>query len=149
MKAGKLPISIIILAIFSFIIVNNTMAGSVSKLSNIFTVDTRIEELPPVDGWQILTNKGDSYNEDLIIDKHGKVWCFYFRSPGANQPIYLKIFKPDGFVYKSEAVVGHSSGYAESKYNSIRAAENDSTGDVWVATDLHNDNGSAALMIAL
>jgi len=109
------------------------MAGSVSKLSNIFTVDTRTEELPPVDGWQILTNKGDSYNEDLIIDKHGKVWCFYFRSPGAKQPIYYKIFKSDGFVFKSEEIVGYSSGSAESKYNSIRAAENDSTGDVWVA----------------
>ena len=132
MKSGKLQVSIFLI-IFSFFFVNDIFAGSVSKLSNIFTLDTRTEELPPVDGWQILTNKGDTYNEDLIIDNNGKVWCFYFRSPGGNQPIYLKIFKSDGFVYKSEQIIGYSSGYTEHKYNSIRAAENDSTCDVWAA----------------
>lgn len=133
MKSDKLPVSIVVLVIFVFIVISNLFAGTVSKLSNVFKLDTRTEELPPVNGWQILTSKGDSYNEDLIIDNHGKVWCFYFRSPGANQPVYLKIFKSDGYVYKSEQIVGHSSTSADSKYNSIRAAENDSTGDVWIA----------------
>jgi len=99
MKSGKLQVSIFLI-IFSFFFVNDIFAGSVSKLSNIFTLDTRTEELPPVDGWQILTNKGDTYNEDLIIDNNGKVWCFYFRSPGGNQPIYLKIFKSDSGISK-------------------------------------------------
>jgi len=130
MKAAKWPILILIL---SSLLVNNSNASSTSKLSNIFTLDTRTQELPPVDGWQILTNKGNTYNEDLLIDKQGKVWCFYFRTPGANQPVYLKIFKQDGYVYKSEQIVGYSSNYTESQYNSIRAAVNDSTQDVWVA----------------
>jgi len=133
MKAVKSQVSIFFSVIITLLLFNNAFADTVSKLSNIFTLDTRTEELPPVDGWQILTNRGDSYNEDLIIDDHGKVWCLYFRSPGANQPVYLKIFKSDGYVYKSEQVVGYSSSYAETKYNSLRAAENGSTGDVWVA----------------
>jgi len=133
MKASKLPVSIFIFIVVVLLGSNGLFAGTVSKLSNIFTLDTRTEELPPVDGWQILTNKGDTYQEDLIIDSQGKVWCFYFRSPGAQQPVYLKIFKPDGYVYKSEQIVGHGSNSSQSQYHSIRAAENDSTGDVWVA----------------
>lgn len=133
MKAVRLPVSIFISIVIISLLFNNLNAGTVSKLSNIFTLDTRTVENPPVDGWQILTYKGDTYNEDLVIDNQGKVWCFYFRSPGANQPIYLKIFKSDGYVYKSEQIVGFSSDFTEQKYNSIRAAENDSTGDIWVA----------------
>lgn len=139
MKAAKWPTLSLFLIVSSLVLTTATFAGSSSKLSNIFTLDTRIEDMPPVDGWQILTKHGDTYNEDLLIDNHGKVWCFYFHSPGTNQAIYLKIFKPNGYVYKSEQVIGYGSVYSENKYNSIRVAENDSTSDVWVA--IQGSNG--------
>ncbi len=133
MKSGKLSVSISIIVTLFLLKVDNIVAGTVSKLSNIFSLDTRTEDILPVNGWQILTDKGDTYNEDIVIDDQGKVWCFYYRSPGALQPVHLIIFRSDGTVYKREQIVGYGSDYAESNYNSIRAAENDSTGDVWVA----------------
>ena len=140
MKAAKLPTLIFFIAISSLLLITSAFADSRSKLSNIFTLDTRTEDFPPIEGWQILTDKGDTYNEDLLIDRHGKAWCFYFRSPGASQPVYLKIFSPSGYLYKIEQIVGYGSDSDLPQYNSIRAAENDSTGDVWVAIQ-GNDGG--------
>ncbi|HEX9973237.1 MAG TPA: hypothetical protein VGD14_14290, partial [bacterium] len=133
MKAAKLPTLFFFIVISSLLIITSAFADSRSKLSNIFTLDTRTDDFPPVDGWQILTNKGDTYNEDLLIDQQGKVWCFYLRSPGTILPVYLKIFESDGYLYKHEQIVGYGSNFQQPQYSSIRAAENDSTGDVWVA----------------
>ncbi|OQX96197.1 hypothetical protein B6I21_01680 [candidate division KSB1 bacterium 4572_119] len=107
--------------------------GTTTKKSAPFSMDTRENNPVPVDGWQVLSNQGNTYNEDFVIDDLGKTWCFYYSSPGANQPVYLKIFKPDGYLYKYRMTVGHGSSSTNENYNSIRAAVNDSTGDVWVA----------------
>ncbi|MCU0645254.1 MAG: choice-of-anchor D domain-containing protein, partial [bacterium] len=133
MKAAKLPTLFFFIVISSLLIITSAFADSRTKLSNIFALDTRTDDFPPVDGWQILTNKGDTYNEDLLIDHHGKAWCFYLRSPGVSQPVYLKIFTSNGYLYKHEQIVGYSSNFQQPQYSSIRAAENDSTGDIWVA----------------
>ncbi len=133
MKSYRLPIAVCILALTSLLIAGNTYAGTVSRLSNIFPLDTRVVDYPPVNGWQLLTDKGDTYHEDMVIDNYGKVWCFYFRSSGGQQPIYLKIFQPSGYVYKREQIVGFGSSETDPKYQSIRAAFNSVNGDVWVA----------------
>ncbi|MDZ7358276.1 MAG: choice-of-anchor D domain-containing protein [candidate division KSB1 bacterium] len=133
MKSFRLPIALYILALTAFLINANAFAGTVSRLSNIFPLDTRVIDYPPVDGWQLLTDKGDTYHEDMVIDNFGKVWCFYFRSNGAGQPVYLKIFQPNGYVYKREQIVGFGASESDPKYQSIRAALNSLTGDVWVA----------------
>lgn len=123
---------------FTFIIAINLIwlsfaqADITSKKSNIFALDTRITNPDPVDGWQILTNEGNTYNEDFVIDDHGKVWSFYLRSMGPNQPVYMKIFNSQGYVYKNETIVGYASPYEGSEYNSVRAALCQETGDVWV-----------------
>ena len=100
--------------------------------SEAFNLDTR-ENLPPDGNWQILTQKGDSYNEDVLIDNYGKVWAFYLRSKGKGQPVYMKILNPDGYVYKSEAIVGNATALQSGKYQTVRACLNPKTGDVWVA----------------
>lgn len=134
MKANKRQFNYIILILFiNFVSLSVVFAGTATKLSNIFTLDTREINPIPVDGWQILTEQGNSHNEDIIIDNFGKVWCFYYASSGANQPLYLKIFKSDGYQYKFKSVVGHGFGQDDENYNSVRAALNDLTGDVWVA----------------
>lgn len=131
MRANKWQLFIVFCTI-NLLIAGALFAGTTSKLSNIFTLDTREVNPIPVDGWQILSNQGDTYNEDFVIDNFGKVWCFYYNSPGDNQPVYMRIFRPSGYQYKIKTVIGHGS-YLSSEYNSIRAALNDSTGDVWVA----------------
>ncbi len=133
MKSYRLPIAVCIFAFTSLLINGNALAGTVSKLSNIFPLDTRVIDYPPVDGWQILTDKGDTYHEDMVIDNFGKVWCFYFRSSGGQQPVYLKIFQPSGYVYKKEQIIGFGSSESNPQYQSIRAALNSLNGDVWVA----------------
>ncbi|MFZ5518390.1 MAG: choice-of-anchor D domain-containing protein [Candidatus Zhuqueibacterota bacterium] len=110
-------------------------ADITSKHSNIFTLDTRVQNPDPVDGWQIVTNQGNTYNEDIIIDDVGKVWCFYLRNIGPNPPVYMKIFTSTGYIYKHETVVGHASPFTYFVQNSIRAALNSETGDVWVALE--------------
>lgn len=111
---------------------NRAFAGVGIGLSNIFTLDTR-EDLPPDGNWQILSNKGDTYSEDVIIDNSGKVWAFYLRSPGKGQPVYMKILKPDGYVYKSESIIGNATALQSGEYQTVRACLNSKTGDVWVA----------------
>ncbi|MDZ7263796.1 MAG: choice-of-anchor D domain-containing protein [candidate division KSB1 bacterium] len=133
MKASKWPLFIFILWVSITLVNGPALAGNTSKLSNVFALDTRSDIFPPVNGWQILTNRSATFNEDVLVDNHGKVWCFYFRSSGEQQPIYLKIYHHTGYIYKSEQVVGYSSKRPQPEYNSIRAALNDSTGDVWVA----------------
>lgn len=133
MKAAKWPIFIFILWVSSTLVSGFALAGNTSKLSNVFPLDTRSDIFPPVNGWQVLTNRGATFNEDIVIGNDGKVWCFYFRSSGEQQPIYLKIFHHTGYIYKSEQVVGYGANNPQPEYNSIRAAVNDSTGDVWVA----------------
>ncbi|MBN1350511.1 choice-of-anchor D domain-containing protein [candidate division KSB1 bacterium] len=123
---------ILILGATILISFNSALADVGIGLSNIFSLDTR-EDLPPDGNWQILTSKGNSYSEDVIIDAHGKVWAFYLRSPGSGQPVYMKILRPDGYVYKSETVVGNATALQSGKYQTVRACLNTKTGDVWVA----------------
>ncbi|MBD3288606.1 choice-of-anchor D domain-containing protein, partial [candidate division KSB1 bacterium] len=96
-----------------------------------FIVDTRINK-PPVDGWQTVTDSGSTYNENIVIDNNGRIWCFYLRSPGSGQPIYMKVINPDGFVYKSEQIVATASSLSANEYQSIRTALNKETGNVWM-----------------
>ena len=113
---------------------NQTSAGTTTKLSNIFTLDTRDSNPIPVDGWQNLTTLGNTFNEDIIIDNFGKAWCFYSVDVYTqNIPVFLKIFKPDGYLYKQRQLVGFSSTEVDTNYNTVRAALNDNTGDIWVA----------------
>ena len=96
-------------------------------------MDTRDLNPTPIDGLQKLTYYGDTFNEDIIIDDFGKSWCFYsidIDSPSV--PVYLQIYKPDGYVYKHKQTVGFSSTSIDPKYNTVRSALNVSTGDVWV-----------------
>lgn len=125
--------SIIFFAILLFGTLSSTslQADVGVGLSNIFSLDTR-ENLPPDGPWQILTNKGDSYSEDLLVDNQGKIWAFYLRNSGKSQPIYLKILNPDGYVYKPEEQIATSSGLISGKLQTIRAVLNVETGDVWV-----------------
>ena len=114
-------------------------AETTEKTSDKFTLDTREINPIPVDGWQDLSKQGNTYSEDILIDDHGKVWCFYYQSPGAQQPVYVKIFKPDGYQYKYKMIAGYGSASTDPNRNSIRAALNQETGDVWVA--LEGTNG--------
>lgn len=100
-------------------------------LSNIFALDTR-ENLPPDGPWQILTNKGDSFSDDLLIDNEGKIWAFYLRNTGKSQPIYLKILNPDGYVFLPEVQVATSSSLVSGKMQTLRTALNRETGEVWL-----------------
>lgn len=110
----------------------NLKADAAVGLSNFFSLDTR-ENLPPDGPWQILTNKGDSYNEDLLIDNDGKVWAFYLRSKGSGQPVYMKILQADGYIYKTETPIGTATTLQSNDYQTVRACLNPKTGDVWVA----------------
>ncbi len=79
-----------------------------SAYSDPFTVDTRIDK-PPVQGWQVITDSGSTYNENLIIDHEGRIWCFYLRSTGSHQPVYMKVMDSAGNIIKSEQVICHGS----------------------------------------
>ena len=140
MKKHKWQLLILLLVSFPFFAANKLIAGTTSKLSNTFTLDTRDLNPTPIDGWQKLTYYGDTFNEDLVIDDLGKSWCFYsidIDSPSV--PVYLQIYQPDGYVYKHKQTVGFGSTEIDPMYNSVRATLNSSTGDVWVA--IHGQNG--------
>ncbi|MDW7680062.1 MAG: hypothetical protein SCK70_05830, partial [bacterium] len=61
-----------------FFTLQQAQGGVTEKLSDKFTLDTRDINPIPVNGWQVLSNQGNTYNEDILIDNHGKVWCFYY-----------------------------------------------------------------------
>ena len=117
-----------------------------TAVSNIFQLDTR-ENLPPDGPWQILTNKSNTYNEDLIIDNHGKVWAFYLRSKGTGQPVYMKILRSNGFVYKSEEVIGTATSLQKDNRQTVRAGLNTVTGDVWVVIQGEQDGKSKGYFV--
>ncbi len=115
-------------------------------ISNVFKLDTR-ENIPPDGPWQILTNKGDSFNEELLIDNFGKVWAFYMLEKGKGKPIYMKIIRPSGYVYKSEEQISTSSTTVAYFRQTLRAALNPVTNEVWVAIQGDpGDNGSYFLI---
>ncbi|GEM_PF-2831861 len=115
-------------------------------ISNVFKLDTR-ENIPPDGPWQILTNKGDSFNEDLLIDNLGKVWAFYMLEKGKGKPVYMKIIRPSGYVYKPEEQIGTSSTTVAYARQSIRAVLNPVTNEVWVAIQGdQGENGSYFLI---
>ncbi len=140
MKKHSWQLLILLLVSFPLFAANKLIASTATKLSNTFTLDTRDLNPTPVDGWQKLTYYGDTFNEDLIIDDFGKSWCFYSISiDSPSVPIYLQIYKPDGYVYKHKQIVGFGASDVDIKYNMVRAALNSSTGDVWAA--FHGQNG--------
>ncbi len=107
--------------------------GNISNSStDPFVVDTRIDK-PPVDNWQTVTDSGSTYNENMLIDNEGRIWLFYLRSPGSNQPIYMKVIDADGYVYKSEQIIATASSQVSNEYQTIRAELNKKTGNVWMA----------------
>ncbi|MEE4312713.1 MAG: choice-of-anchor D domain-containing protein, partial [candidate division KSB1 bacterium] len=99
--------------------------------SDPFTVDTRIDK-PPVAGWQVVTDSGRSYNENILIDNDGRIWCFYLRSPGSHQPVYMKVIDSDGYVIKSEHIISRASALVSDEKQTIRALLNPKTEDIWV-----------------
>ncbi|MBN1154143.1 choice-of-anchor D domain-containing protein, partial [candidate division KSB1 bacterium] len=100
--------------------------------SDPFVVDTRIDK-PPVNGWQLIADSSQTYNENFVIDNSGNVWCFYLKDPGSGQPIYLKIMDHEGNVIKTETIIGYSSSLVTGAYQTLRGALNHRTGLVWLA----------------
>ncbi|MCI0495558.1 hypothetical protein L0Z72_11180, partial [candidate division KSB1 bacterium] len=135
--------------ILSFLLIlgsNSAQAEVGFGISNAFSLDTR-ENIPPDGPWQILTNKGDAFNEDLLIDNNGKIWAFYMLEKGKGKPVYMKIIRPNGYVYKSEEQIGTSSNTVAYIRQSIRATLNPITNDVWVAIQGdQGENGSYFLI---
>lgn len=103
-----------------------------SIYSDPFVVDTRIDK-PPVNGWQLIADSARTYNESMVIDNSGNVWCFYLKSPGNGQPIYVKIMDHTGIVIKSETIIGYASTLVSDVYQTLRATLNEKTGQVWIA----------------
>ncbi|NOZ63036.1 MAG: choice-of-anchor D domain-containing protein [Calditrichaeota bacterium] len=136
---NKPKFQIFIITIFLTFFIFSAYGGIATKTSAPFLLDTRDLNPIPEDGWQVVSNIGNTYNEDIVIDNFGKVWVFYYETPGANQPVYMKIFKSDAHLYLYRTLVGHGSFETEPRLNSIRAELNPATGDVWVA--LQGDDG--------
>lgn len=107
------------------------LADTGSAESNIFSMDTR-ENLPPDGPWQLLTKKGNTYNEDILIDNSGKVWTFYMRDQASGSPVYMKILSSDGYVFKSETPIANATSIQSGNRQTVRACYNSATGDVWV-----------------
>ncbi len=108
----------------------NDESATQSGFSELFTVDTRIDK-PPVDGWQFVTKDGSTRSESMVIDRNGRIWILYIKSNTKRPDYYLKIINPNGYVYKSERVVAHGSALVTGKHQTIRAAVNEETGEVW------------------
>ncbi len=137
---SKIEIQKLAFIILTIFVAGSLFGGIATKTSDPFTLDTRDLNPIPENGWQVVSNLGNTYNEELLIDDHGKVWIFYYESPGANQPIYLKIFKSDAHLYLYKTIVGYGSSDTEPRLNTIRAELNPITGDIWAAFQ-GNDGG--------
>ncbi|MBN2011336.1 choice-of-anchor D domain-containing protein [candidate division KSB1 bacterium] len=115
--------------------------------SELFTVDTRVNK-PPVDGWQTISNNGNTFNEQILIDNKGKIWCFYLKSTGTRPDYCLKVLDEEGYIYKTERVVAHGSALVTGKHQTIRAAVNKLTGNVWaVFQGSHAENQTGFFVI--
>ena len=101
------------------LMMSQVFAGTTERISNKFSVDTRDLNPTPQDGWQNLTRFGETFNEDMLIDNFGKTWCFYsINSDSPRVPIYLKIYKTNGYVYKIDQIAGFGSPTISSELNS-------------------------------
>jgi len=128
----NLPLVLIFLSIFGLFQVSDGLASVGFDISEAFSLDTR-ENLPPDGPWQILTNKGNSFNEDLVIDDFGKVWAFYLHETGSGQPVYMKILRSTGYTYRSEESVCNATSILSPEKQVIRACHNPYSDDVWLA----------------
>ena len=114
--------------------------------SDPFVVDTR-KDKPPVNGWQVVADSSNTYNENIVIDNNGNVWCFYIKEMGSGQPIYLKIMNYRGEIIKSESIIGYASSLVSGVYQTLRAAMNEKSGEVWLAYQGEDDGENVCSFI--
>ncbi|MCK5739141.1 choice-of-anchor D domain-containing protein, partial [bacterium] len=131
-RINSLKMLLVMTIMSSFLTAGPALANFGDGISINFSLDTRLN-VPPVDGWQIVTYQGNTLNEDLVIDNDGNVWLFYLRGEGSGQSVYMKILDSQGFVIKSEAPIATATTYLSPEKQTIRAILNTVTGQVWVA----------------
>ncbi|MDZ7261425.1 MAG: choice-of-anchor D domain-containing protein, partial [candidate division KSB1 bacterium] len=139
-----------------------THAGTIEASLTIFSDDPERKSLSvPLFGkattdtvagdWHLLTDQGDTYNEDVLIDfsddLYAKVWCFYLRSAGAGQPVYMKVFRLSQTQPPSEQTVGYGTNLQQNEYQTVRACLNKVTGDVWVAIQGSDRSGNRGYFV--